>query len=494
MKRSKFNLSHYKLLTCDPGLLIPIGWYETLPGDSIQQRTKMLIRVSPMNAPAMHPHIVRIHNFFLPYRKLWDNFESFITGGEDGLDATVHPYIEASAITEGSLGDYMGLPVGSYSPDLKFNALPFRAYNMIYNHFYRDQDLIPEVDVDTGDGADTTTVLDIQKIAWEKDYFTTARGATQLGAAVSIPIGTEAPITGIGKLTQTFAGAVNAYETDGAGTTPYTNASFIDGTSGNHAYYVEQDPNNAGYPNIRADLAAASGVDVNDLRLAFALQRYQEARQQYGARYVEYLRYLGVKSSDARLNNPQFLSGGRNTLQFSEVLATDGANTGDLYGHGIGALRTNRFRRFFEEHGLVMSLLSIRPKSMYTQGLHKKWSREVNEDYFQKELQFIGEDEVYNKEVYADHTTPDGIFGYQARYDEYRSHPSTISGEFLSTLDHYHEGRIFSSDPALNQSFVECTPPKRIISSSGTDMFYIMASHSIVARRMMAKRAYNKIL
>lgn len=480
MKRNKFNLSHYKLLTCDPGYLVPITWYETLPGDTIQQRTSTLIRVSPLNAPAMHPHIVRIHNFFVPYRQIWDDFESFITGGEDGLDATVHPYIEASSITEGTLSDYLGLPVGTYSPDLKFSALPFRVYNAIYNHYYRDQDLISEVANSTGNGADTTSNTTIQKVAWEKDYFTTTRGATQLGAAVSVPIGTEADVYGptsgtigikAGPGTSTLYGM-------GAGSTYVTGSAYTTGIT----------------ENLKVDLAGASGVDVNDLRLAFALQRYQEARQQYGARYVEYLRYLGVRSSDARLNNPQFLAGGRNTLQFSEVLATDGANTGDLYGHGIGALRTNRFRRFFEEHGIVMSLMSIRPKAMYTQGLHKSWSREVNEDYFQKELQFIGEDEVYNKEIYADHTTPDGIFGYQARYDCYRSLPSTISGEFLSTLDHYHEGRIFSSDPSLNQSFVECTPPKRIVASSGTDMFYVMANHSVQARRMMAKRAYNKIL
>lgn len=491
MKRSKFNLSHYKLFTGDPGYLIPFSWYEVLPGDTIQQSTKALIRVSPMNAPAMHPHTVRIHHFFVPNRKIWDNWEDFITGGEDGLDATVHPYIEASTVAESGLLDYMGLPVGSYSPDLKFSALPFRAYNLIYNEFYRDQDLISKLTVDTGDGEDTTTTLALQKIAWEKDYFTTARGATQLGSAVSVPIGDSAPVTGIGSSDQSYAAtSVNVYETDGSAVTQYANAR----NPASAAVYVEQDPNNAGYPNIRADLSLANGVDVNDLRLAFALQRYQEARQQYGARYVEYLAYLGIRSSDKRLDRPQFLSGGRNTLQFSEVLATDGANTGDLYGHGIGALRTNRFRRFFEEHGIVMSLMSVRPKAMYTQGLHKKWSREVNEDYFQRELQFIGEDEVYNKEIYADHTTPDGIFGYQARYDEYRSIPSTISGEFLSTLDHYHEGRIFSSDPALNQSFIECTPPKRIISSPGTDMFYIMAVSSIQARRMMAKRAYNKIL
>lgn len=498
MKRSKHSLSHYKLLTMDMGKLIPLTWYETLPGDTIQQRTSCLIRVSPMVSPAMHPCVVRIQNFFVPYRLLWEDWEDFITGGEDGLDASVHPYIDSSAIAEGSLADYLGVPVNSsYSPDIRYNALPFRAYAAIFNEWYRDQNLVTKLTIDLTDGEDTTTNQSIQNVAWEKDYFTTARGATQLGAAVTVPIGDTAPVLGIGLDTGATFGAGGTVKESAGANRAYTNweehTTSVSASDASHLY-TEEDPNNAGFPYIRADLSSAVGVDVNDLRLAFALQRYQEARQQYGARYVEYLRYLGVRSSDGRLNNPEFLSGGRNTLQFSEVLAHDDANTGEMYGHGIGALRTNRFRRFFEEHGLVMTLASVVPKSIYTTGLHKKWSREVKEDYFQRELQLIGEDEVYNKEIYADHTTPDGIFGYQARYDEYRTHPSSVSGEFLSTLNHWHLARMFTSDPALNQSFTDCVPSKRIMASTGTDCLYVMANHSIQARRMLIKRAYSKIL
>lgn len=497
MKRNKFGLSHYKLATMDMGNLIPLAWFEALPGDTIQQATSALIRCSPLVAPVMHPCLVRIHHWFVPNRLIWDNFEDFITGGDDGQDATAHPYIDASSVTEGSLADYLGVPVGSYTPDLRFSALPFRAYNLIYNEHYRDEDLITELTVDTGDGADTTTDTDVQRVAWGKDYFTTSRPWEQKGAQVLIPLGDAAPVTGIGIPNQNFPlSSVNVYESGGTNPTYAGARSMSNEANADKTAYIEEDPDNAGYPGVYADLSAATGIPVNDLRLALAIQRYQEARAIYGSRYVEYLRYLGVRGSDSRLQSPEFLGGGKNTIQFSEVLQTaEGTDpVGSLKGHGIAALRSNRYRRFFEEHGIVMTLASVIPKTIYAQGLHKKWSRTVKEDYFQRELQMIGEDEVYNKEVYAAHSAPDEIFAYQARYDEYRSHPSQVSGEFLSTLDHWHLARIFASDPALNQSFIECNPTKRVFASTNTDCLYVMANHSIQARRMIAKRAYNRII
>lgn len=490
MKRSKFSLSHYKLLTGDMGYLMPISWFEALPGDTIQMQSSALIRFSPLNAPPMHPCTVRIHHWFVPNELIWENWPDFITGGEDGLDATVHPYIDFSAVAEGGIEDLMGVPVGNYSPDIKASALPFRAFNLIYNDHYRDQDLCDELVVDTGDGADTTTDLVLPKVAWGKDYFTTTRPWTQKGAQISIPLGDEAVVKGIGTVSGAFTGGAATLDYKGGTSEAYaaTQATNLAGTR------IGEDPDNSGYPDIYADLSTATGIPIADLRLALGLQRYQEARAVYGSRYTEYLAYLGVNSRDRRRTEPEFLGGGRNTVQFSEVLAHDGSNTGAMYGHGISALRSNRFRKFIDEHGIVMTLMSVVPKAIYTQGLNKKWSREVKEDYFQKELQFIGEDEVYNREVYAEHTSPDDIFGYQARYDEYRSCPSSISGEFLSTLDHWHLGRIFSSDPALNNTFIECTPSKRIFQSTGTHGLYVMANHSIQARRMIAKRAYNKIL
>lgn len=493
MKRNKFSLSHYKLLTMDMGELIPLTWFEAIPGDTIQMATSALIRVSPLLSPVMHPVKVRIHHWFVPNRLVWDDWEEFITGGPDGLSVPTHPYKALSAPGEGTIYDYMGIK-GTFAGSTNVNALPLRAYWLIWNEFYRDQDLSTALTIDKTDGADTSSFA-IKNVCWEKDYFTTARPWEQKGAEVTIPLGDSAPITGIGKGNQNYNHAAqNVYETDGSGTTQYADAQMMGDSAADYYYYVEEDPNNSGYPNIRADLASATGININDLRLALALQRYQEARAQHGSRYVEYLKYLGVKSSDGRLQNPEYLGGGRQVIQFSEVLSTDGSNTGDLKGHGIAAMRTNRFRRFFEEHGIVMTLMSVIPKTIYSQQMNRAWLREVKEDYFQRELQHIGQQEITNKEVFLEHASPDDVFGYQNRYDEYRNIPSNISGEFHSTLDHWHYARIFGSDPALNGTFVTATPTKRVNASATTDCLYVMSNHSIQARRMLSKVGKGRLL
>lgn len=231
-------------------------------------------------------------------------------------------------------------------------------------------------------------------------------------------------------------------------------------------------------------------MSINDLREALAIQRFEEARARYGSRYVEYLRYLGVRSSDARLNRPEYLGGGKQTIQFSEVLQTaEGTSpVGTLRGHGISAMRSRRFRRFFEEHGYVIGLMSVKPRTMYMQGLARTWNRRVKEDFFQRELQHIGQQEVLNKEVYAAHATPDGVFGYQDRYDEYRRMESSVAGEFkANTLNFWHFAREFSSDPALNATFVKSVPTERTFASAATDVLYVMAMHSLQARRQVSR-------
>lgn len=485
MKRSKFSLSNYKLLTCNMGELIPIGWYEALPGDTIQQSTSSLIRVSPLLAPLMHPVRVRIHHWFVPNRLIWDDFEEFITGGPDGTSVPVHPYRASGTFAEGHLFDYLGVPPATYSA-FEINALPIRAYNLIFNEFYRDQDLVTAATISTASGADATTGSSVHKVAWEKDYFTTCRPWEQKGNLITIPLVGDAPVTGLGSPNTSWTtGPINSYETDASGSRSYANYK-------NTGFLFEEDPSNAGYPNIRADLSAVSGVDLNDLRLALALQRYQEARAQFGSRYVEYLRYLGVKGSDRRATEPIYLGGGRQVIQFSEVLSTDGANTGKLKGHGIAAMRTNRYRRFFDEHGIVMTLMSVVPKTVYASGMKRAWFREVKEDYFQKELQFIGQQEVYNKEVRSNHATPDGVFGYQNRYDEYRYNPSEVAGEFRSTSNFWHLARTFSSDPALNSTFIQAVPTTRVYAAPSSNQLQIMANNSVQARRMLVKYAKPK--
>lgn len=501
MKRSKFSLSHYKLLSCDMGELVPVGLTEVLPGDTIQQATSALCRVSPLLAPVMHPVHLRIHHWFVPHRLVWSDWENFITGGPDGLNASVFPTVALSYAAGppptgtgvvGGLADYLGCP--PTINNLAVSALPFRGYNLIWNEWYRDQDLETALAISKASGVDATTSLALQNVAWEKDYFTSSRPWTQKGPEVTIPLSGDAPVKGIGVNGQVYTDNVNVYETDGTGSVNYANGRYM--TTSNFAQLsaVKEDPNNTGFPDIRADLSGVTAANVNELRLAFALQRYEEARARWGSRYVEYLRYLGVRSSDARLQRPEYLGGGKQTIQFSEVLqtgvTTDGDDTegvGNLKGHGIGAGRSRRYRRFFEEHGYVFSLLSVKPKTMYVQGLNRTWNRRTKEDFWQKELQHIGQQEVRNKEIYAAHATPEGVFGYQDRYDEYRRQESLVAGEFRTTdLDFWHMARIFSSAPALNASFVKSVPTKRVNAVQTNDVLWLMVNHSIQARRMVA--------
>jgi len=479
MKRSKFSLSHYNLFSADMGELIPIGLTEVLPGDTIQHSTSMLLRVSPLLAPVMHPVHARIHHWFVPNRLVWDDWESFITGGEDGMDASDFPTITfggGTGAAVGSLADYLGVP--PLVNNIQVSALPFRGYSLIWNEWYRDQDLQTKLVIDKTSGADTTTNTALQKVAWEKDYFTSARPWTQKGPEITVPFADNAPVAfdaAAGTRIGVFSTIANA------GRTISANAGDSN---------IVQLGASAESDLLYADLSSASAVTINQLREAFALQRYEENRARYGSRYTEYLAFLGVRSSDARLQRPEYLGGGKQVIQFSEVLQTapeSGDGVGNLLGHGIGALRSNRYRKFFEEHGYVYSFLSVKPKTMYVQGLHRTWNRRTKEDFFQKELQHIGQQEILNKELYAAGAQPDGVFGYQDRYDEYRRMESGVRGDFRTTsLDFWHYARIFSSAPALNSSFITSEPTKRVNQVQSKDVLWVMANHSIQARRMVA--------
>ena len=501
-KRSKFSLSHYRLFSGRMGYMMPIGITECLPGDTFQQATSVFLRCSPLVTPVMHPVHVTVHHWFIPTRLLWDKWEDFITGGPDGMDVSIMPTIKAPAeggFTIGSLADYMAVPSGI--PNLEVCALPFRAYALLYNECYRDQDLEEELPISLESGEDTTTNTELQRCDWARDYFTTARPWPQKGPSVTVPVNygdgsgpslsaiqiTGAPALAVGSGGNPAWRDINgqlAWTAKVSSSNPANSTAGLTVTKGTLAASATINP---GDPGI-------GSVDINQLREAFALQRFEEHRALYGSRYVEYLRYLGVKSSDARLQRPEYLGGSRQTIQFSEVLQTAPGGddpVGALKGHGIGAMRTNRYRRFFEEHGYVLTVMMVRPISVYMQGLSRMWNRRVKEDYYQRELQHIGQQEVLTKELYAGNaegpTGDDVVFGYQNRYDEYRWHESYVSGEFRSILNSWHMARDFANEPVLNADFINAVPTARIFAAQENDTLYCMANHSIQARRLMSK-------
>ena len=488
-KRSLFSLSHYKLASLRMGELVPIGCMEVLPGDSFQHSVSAFLRVAPLVTPVMHPVHVRIWHFFVPNRLSWNEWEAFRTRGEDGTSVPEFPTIVSPASTGwdiGSLADYLGIPTGV--PGLEVSALPFRAYTLIYNEWFRNQDTTDPYSLSLESGRDTTTNTAILPSPWGKDYFTTASETPQKGPEVSIPVN----LTAAGEPTITLTGQ------------PALSSSGVDwiqmgDPASRNAWSspVSSKPANAGLSVSRGslDIDFKSGspelgsINISDWREAMALQRFEEQRSLYGSRYTEFLKTLGIRASDARLQRPEFLGGGRQTIQFSEVLQTaEGAQpVGTLRGHGIGAMKTNRYRRFFEEDGLIMSFVSVRPIGVYMQGLPRMWSRRSMEDYWTPQFQHLSQQPVYTKELYAKVEDKEQIFGYQNIYDEYRSHPSSVSGEMRTVLNSWHMARDFSGAPVLNTDFITAPPTNRVFAAQENDTLYAMFYHTVRARRLMAR-------
>lgn len=472
------------------GKIIPVALTEALPGDTFQQSTSLLMRLSPQLAPVMHPVSIRLHHWFVPHRLNWEGWEDFITGGPDGT-GTAEPYPTNAApvtVTTGDLWDYFGLPVGKTFPAGSLSTLPLQAYNHIFNEFYRDQDLVSEVTLEN-----PNPLL----CAWQKDYFTSARPWSQKGPSVTLPIGGSAPVVSTGENPNFNA----------AGDASFINRNIQVNTGANNPVIMSGASVSALLPmqfgnmtGLEADLSAAEAANIIDVRRAFALQRYQEARAQYGSRYTEYLRYLGVNPQDSRLQRPEFLGGGKQTISFSEVLKTGSGEDpsepiGTMKGHGIAALRSNRYRYFCQEHGYILTLMSVRPKTLYMDGMPKTFSKRTKEEYYQKELELIGQQEVYKREIYADGSATDAeVFGYNDRYSEYRYGYSGVRAEFRDILDYWHLGRKFASAPTLNGSFVECDPTKRIFAEQTQHSLWCMLNHNIKARRLVGHATIGRII
>lgn len=490
-KANVFDLTHEHLLTCNMGQLIPVELVEVVPGDTFKQHTDMFMRLEALIAPIMHRCDVKFWSFYVPNRTIMDGWEGYITGGPDGTDATVKPYMVSpeGGYAPGSLADYLGLPlgVGGY----KHSALPIRMYQKIYNEWFRDENLIDEVALSTADGLDTTTSLDLQNVAWEKDYFTNALPTPQRGPASYLPLGTTAPVQLNGQ--PLIIGTGN----DGNGRITVTSGTSTATVFGQGTTNQVQGSGKYIYDNAVADLTSATAVTVSQMRLAFQVQKFLEKNMRGGARLVEWtLSHFGVRIPDGRLQRAEFLGGGRSPVVISPVEQTSSTDAtspqGNLAGRGSSAQRTHKWMKSFVEQGFVMTLMTIVPRTLYGQGLHRLWSRETRYDEYVPVFAHLGEQEILNKEIYTQGTDDDnGVFGYNDRFAELRRIPSTVHGQFRAgeTLDYWTMARQFDSLPQLNGDFVTADPTRRVfaVTDESVDTIEVQVMHHLKAIRPLPK-------
>lgn len=512
-KKNSFDLSHEKKLSCNPGKLIPVLVQEILPGDSFRVKTEHLVRMAPMLAPVMHRFNFFTHYFFVPNRIIWNEWEKFITGGEDGLQEGTPPYftyatlanINHDLVEPGSLLDYLGVPTlnSEESPltEIAFSSLPFRAYQQIFNDYYRDENLQPIEDYEfskDGGAEISASIAALRNRSWEKDYFTSALPWAQKGAEVLLPLQGEAPVNYKAPVdVDNYQSTVNPNDGQKNTTGSAVSTFVINGKS-----YLRNAANEIisiqPGDTLFADLTAATQTTINDFRTAFQLQRWLEKNARGGSRYTESnLIHFGVKSSDARLQRAEYLGGGKSPLVISEVLQTsqsDLSPQGNMAGHGIGVGETHQFVKSFEEHGWVIGIMSIMPRTAYQQGLPRAYSRFDKFDYFWPTFENLGEQAILNQELYFQNlggSTNGRTFGYTPRYADYRFNFSSVHGEFKSSLAYWHAGRIFANAPDLNESFITCDEQEfaRIfnVEDPTVHKLYVMLYHNIQAIRPMSK-------
>ena len=483
-KKNFFDLTHDVKLSTNMGQLTPILTLEVVPGDKIDIGCESIIRFAPMTAPVMHRMDVTMHYFFVPNRILWPNWEKYITNnGPNGTGPDiVAPYIDYSGDgfwndDRKKFLDYMGVPPNNSGGTFRTNisALPFAAYQCIYNEYYRDQNLIAPVNYQLTDGQQFNSELYVlRNRAWEHDYFTSSLPFAQKGAAVDIPLGA-------------VNGDANIYSNVGTTT-----------LSGSANDPVVLGDTNVGLTDLWAqtDGLTVEPTTINDLRRAYRLQEWLEKNARGGTRYIEsILSHFGVKSSDARLQRPEYITGVKTPVVISEVLNTSGTEgelpQGNMAGHGIAVSSGNSGSYYAEEHGYIIGIMSVMPKTAYQQGIPRTFLKLDPLDYFWPSFANIGEQEVKLQELYAYTGNSDDTFGYVPRYAEYKYMPSRVAGDFRTSLDYWHLGRIFGSEPTLSQQFIECVPEdtERIFAVTDPDAqkLYCHVLNKIKAVRPMPK-------
>jgi hypothetical protein len=504
--RSQFDRSHCYKSTFNEGYLIPVYLDEVLPGDTFNVKMTAFARLATLLEPIMDNMFMDVHFFFVPNRLVWSHWEK-LNGAQDNpadstsfivpvIDDTTAP-LSTTGFTSDSLYDYFALPTlvaSGGAGQVKISSLPLRGYNLIYNTWYRDQNLQNSVTVPLTDGPDNCNLYTVLRRGKRHDYFTSCLPWPQKvndGSTLNVPLVGNASVkrTSNAPGWDVYIATTNTKSTSIGAATISGSGTIYNATSTNA---VSFDP----LTGLYADLSTATGVTINELREAFQIQKMFERDARGGTRYIEIIAsHFGVQSPDMRLQRPEYLGGGSSAWnihpvpQTSVSAATPQAN---LAAFGTLSLSNCGFVKSFTEHGYVFGIVSTRADLNYQQGLHRSWSRSTRYDFFWPSLAHIGEQGVLNKEIYfqGDAVHDPAVFGYQERFGEYRYYPGQITGWFRSNhatpLDTWHLAQDFLALPALDTTFiVENAPVTRVIAVTTAPHFLFDSYFSIKRARPM---------